>query len=322
MKFKQRRIALTTFILLVLIVLKLNGEERSIPNEMKAESKHLEHWVQKLCTISPSREVNHPSSLRQSIDIIQKGFEKHGLKTRLQAVPFRNKIFHNVVVTINAESKKDLVIVGAHYDVCGNTPGADDNASGVSGLLELSRLITQHYPKERPPLELVAYTLEEPPAFGSSFMGSAVHARSLKERVRNVDHMVCLESIGYYTEKEQSQRYPLKAMSLLYPNRGNFIAVVGNFSSKAITNQLTSALKRTGLATEALNAPGYVTGVDFSDHRNYWKHQYKAVMITDTALYRNPHYHQESDLPNTLNYKRMAQVVDGVFAHLMALGLK
>lgn len=324
MKQSYRPWSLLKKLLLSLLSFTLSltaSEEQKLP-ELKASPQKMQKWVEELCAIRPPREVDHPESLNKSISLIRRAFSEHGLTSTLQDVPFRDHTYYNVVSSLKGDSKRGLVVIGAHYDVCGNTPGADDNASGVAGLLELTRLFSKVDSRRLPPMELVAYSLEEPPVFRSPYMGSAVHARKLKKENRRVDHMICLESIGYFTDKKNSQRYPLAPMSLLYPSEGNFIAVVGNFSSRSVNQRITSFIKGTGIPTESLTAPGMITGVDFSDHRNYWAEGYKAVMITDTALFRNPHYHQMSDLPHTLDYFRMSQIVDGVFSYLLSLSNK
>ncbi|HBI9809451.1 TPA: M28 family peptidase, partial [Escherichia coli] len=180
------------------------------------------------------------------------------------------------------------------------------------GLLELARLLHQQVPKTG--VQLVAYASEEPPFFRSDEMGSAVHAASLE---RPVKLMIALEMIGYYDSAPGSQNYPYPAMSWLYPDRGDFIAVVGRIQDINAVRQVKAALLSSqDLSVYSMNTPGFIPGIDFSDHLNYWQHDIPAIMITDTAFYRNKQYHLPGDTADRLNYQKMAQVVDGVITLL------
>jgi hypothetical protein len=151
-------------------------------------------------------------------------------------------------------------------------------------------------------------------------MGSAVHASSLAGSKAQVSGMICLEMLGYFSDEPGSQAFPAPGMGLLYPSRGNFIAVVGNGSSWWFTRNVKARMDGAiGLPVRSINAPALVPGVDFSDHYNFWKHGWNAVMITDTAFYRNPNYHEVTDTPDTLDYERMAHAVTGVYAAMTTL---
>lgn len=205
------------------------------------------------------------------------------------------------------------MIIGAHYDSFRHTPGADDNASGVAGLLELARLF-----KDNPPdraVELLAYTLEEPPFFNTENMGSAVHAHSAALANKQIKLMISLEMIGYFSDEPDTQRYPVGFLNALYPDTGNFIAVIGRFSDIKQTRRVKALMSgATDLPVYSINAPALIEGLDFSDHRNYWSEGFNAVMITDTAFFRNTHYHELTDTADRLDYQRMANVVQGVYA--------
>jgi Zn-dependent M28 family amino/carboxypeptidase len=167
------------------------------------------------------------------------------------------------------------------------------------------------------PVELVAYTLEEPPHFLTTEMGSAVHALSLRVAKQPVTIMIALEMIGYFRDETDSQDYPIEQLARLYGKKGDFIAVVGRLSAREIayTNRIQSAIKRSSdLPARVLNAPSSLGGVDLSDHQSYWKEGFPAIMVTDTAFFRNPNYHGANDTADTLDYVRMAKVVKGVFA--------
>jgi Zn-dependent M28 family amino/carboxypeptidase len=226
--------------------------------------------------------------------------------------------FRNVTGSFGPQSGP-RVIVGAHYDALGALPGADDNASGVAGLLELGRLLGETKGLGAR-VDLVAFTLEESPYYATKDMGSWVYAAALKREAAVVRAMISLESIGYFNDGPDSQRFPHPLLGLLYPSRGDFITVVGRVGQGALVRQVKKAMQRaTYLDVYSITAPGQVTGVDFSDHRSFWAHGYRAVMITDTAFYRNDRYHTARDTADSLDYDRMAEVVRAVHHAVVVL---
>jgi Zn-dependent M28 family amino/carboxypeptidase len=256
-------------------------------------------------------------SLERVASYVEERLGAAGVETRRQEFRYRGETYFNVLGEVEGTgSSNEALLIGAHYDTVLGSPGADDNASAVAGMIELARLSAVS------PLPLTvkfaAFTLEEPPAFRSSRMGSMVCARKLREEGARLRGMVSLEMIGYYSDEPNSQYYPLPGFGLRYPSRGNFIAFVGDMASKRFTREVRDAFRaRSTLPVESLNTLSLVPGVDFSDHRSFWKQGYRAFMVTDTAFYRNPHYHAPSDLPGTLDFERMAELVRGL--HL-ALG--
>ncbi len=236
-------------------------------------------------------------------------------------------MYRNVIASYGPQ-EGPVLIVGAHYDSCPpdsaeegdfslGTPGADDNASGVAGLLELARLLQQYPPKI--PVLLVAYCLEEPPFFQTKHMGSAVHARSLAREKKTARAAIVLESIGYFTDAPNSQNFPMPAMGFLYPDKGNFIGIVGRPQDMFLTRQIKTVMQNSiSLPVYSVNAPSFIPGIDLSDHQSYWNENISAVMITDTAMYRNPTYHTAADTAEKLDFIRMAAVVQGVFAAIQS----
>ena len=211
-------------------------------------------------------------------------------------------------------------MVGAHYDVYGNHPGADDNASGVAGLLETARLLHQRQPRLRYRVELVAYPNEEPPYFATEDMGSYMHAKSLHEAGVPVRAMLCYEMIGYFRDEPGSQRFPNAELAARYPNTGNFLVAVGRTGQERLTGQV-QRLMRAGskLDVQRINLPANTALPNLSDHRNYWQFGYEALMLTDTSFLRNSHYHQASDTIDTLDFDRMAEVVNGAYTAIIGL---
>jgi hypothetical protein len=229
-----------------------------------------------------------------------------------------NGVTYKNVVGRKGVEHENTVVVGAHYDVCGDQEGADDNASGVVGMLELSRLIKKDTLDFQ--LEFVAYTLEEPPFFRTEQMGSYVHAKSMHEENRDVLGMICLEMIGYFDTTKGSQDYPVGALKLFYGSRGDFITVVQNYGNGSFGRKIKRGMKKQKrIETKSFKGPTSLPGIDFSDHLNYWKFDYPAVMITNTAFYRNKNYHQPSDQMETLDIGRMGLVIDQVYLTLLEL---
>lgn len=279
--------------------------------------ERLKTHVQMLSETFSPRDYLNTANLDRTAIYIKDEFEKaHG---RVSEQPYKanGRSYRNVIASFGKDSNERLVI-GAHYDVCQPLPGADDNASGVAGLLELAHLLGQ---TELPlTVELVAYTLEEPPFFRTEAMGSAVHAVALKQQGIVVRAMFSLEMIGYFSDEPGSQKFPNPILKLLYPSRGNFITVVGNFGQLGLVRKVKRAMRSaTSLPVHSINAPGWLPGIDFSDHRNYWQWGFPAVMITDTSFYRNENYHTSQDTSEKLDYNRMAMVVQAVYSAILEL---
>ena len=258
------------------------------------------------------RDYLRVEALNKTADYIRSEFGKYGYTVLEQPYEVEGHTYKNIFVELKGEKPPEKVLViGAHYDTVMGTPGADDNASGVAGLLELARLLSNRVFDKT--IQLVAFTLEEPPFFRSGLMGSQVYAKSLKQKGIDVEGMICLEMIGYFTDEAGSQLYPVPFFRWMYPAKGNFIIIVSNIQSKKFLKRVKSAFKKgTDLPVESLSAFPIVPGIDFSDHRSFWKFKYDAVMVTDTAFYRNPQYHGIGDIPEILDYERMAKVVLGL----------
>lgn len=285
---------------------------------MKAESERLKKYVNTLSADLVPRDAAHPANLDRVADYVHEQLEPFAKRTEEQPYSADRMTVRNVRAFFGPDTR-ERVVVGAHYDVAGPYPGADDNASGVAGLFELARLLSnENLPMQT---ELVSYPLEEPPYFYTREMGSYIHAKSLKDQNVEVRVMLSLEMIGYFTDKPGSQSYPLFLLRPFYPSAGNYIAVVGDLFQRKLVRKIRQTMRRaTPLPVESINAPRLLPGIAFSDHLNYWKAGYPAVMITDTAFYRNPNYHTAFDTADTLDYTRMAQVVDGVKAAVLRIG--
>lgn len=292
-----------------------NTEETPAVIARKSRLKQDIDFLSKDCC---PRANDFPANQIKARDYLKKELEKCVKDVSLQAFDVEKRTYWNIHAVIPGKNPERL-IVGAHYDSCGLTPGADDNASGVAGVLELARMLKNSQPEYT--IELVLYTNEEPPWFGTENMGSAHHVKQLSQASIPVKAMICLEMIGYFDESDDSQNYPLPGMDLLYPSRGNFIAIVGNLNSISLAKSVQKGLEPY-ISTVRLNSPatGGRTGLDFSDHRNFWEAGHSSVMVTDTAHYRNHHYHELTDISDTLNYSKMASLVQGLYEAVARLG--
>lgn len=293
-----------------------------VPSETAgADAGRLRLDVEALCGTKVPRSVARPEGLAEAEGFLRKSWEAMGLPVRVDELTVDGRTYRNSSVLFG-DAKAPRVVVGAHYDVYGELPGADDNASGVAAVLELSRRLLAKPPTVEHAIELVAWTNEEPPFFGTEHMGSLLHARRLKREGVPVKLAVSIEMIGSYSDVPGSQHYPMAAMRLLYPSRGNFLAIVGQASPSAwwLVRRAKAAASTFGdLPLRSINAPAFVPGVDFSDHRSFWQEGIPALMVTDTSFYRNDRYHTARDTPDTLDYERMAKAVDAVYG--IAVGL-
>ncbi|HAM35429.1 MAG TPA: peptidase M28 [Elusimicrobia bacterium] len=316
--------AAATLLALLWLLIAQPGVPGTVWPAPEADAGRLRSHVRLLSVDMAPRDAEHPANLDRVAAYVRAQLKASGGRVFEQVYWFgewnaRNRRvergpYRNVIAAFGPDTAERLV-VGAHYDSYGVMPGADDNASGVAGLLELGRLLGRRPPRIR--TELVAFSLEEPPYFATEFMGSAQYAARLKSQGVRVRAMLALEMIGYFPRASQSQSYPALLLRLFYPSRGDFIAVVG----KGDLNRLVKrAMRRVrGLPVCSIAAPSVLPGIDFSDHRSFWAQGYPAVMITDTAFYRNRNYHTAKDTIETLDFQRMAQVVDGVRAAVQDL---
>lgn len=286
---------------------------------MKADIHRLYRDVEKLSGIKPPRNYLNPESLEKANVYIQQEFFKAGFLPQIQKWEVDNNPYSNIIASYNSD-KKDRLIIGAHYDVCGEQPGADDNASGVAGLLETARLISATKPKIPYRIDFVAYSLEEPPFFGTENMGSYIHAKYLSENKISVLGMICFEMIGYFCNKPKSQKFPYPELNNSFPDKGNFIIILAWNKQKEFSEKVYELMgKNSKIDVHLINFPSKSGLAVLSDHSNYWKFGYNAVMINDTAFLRNPNYHEETDTIETLNFHKMCYVVNSSFNSIIKL---
>jgi len=286
-------------------------EDTVLIKRLKAHVYTLSHEI-------GDRSMFKYDKLERAAEYITEAFSSFGYEVKFQEYEVQGKTAKNIIaLKTGAKRPEEVIIVGAHYDTCFN-PGADDNASAVAGLIELARFMSDKRADRS--IKFIAFVNEEPPFFQTEEMGSRTYARDARARGENIRAVLILESLGYYTDKPFSQQYP-PLIGFFYPNKGNYIGIVGNPPSGALAKKIFSLFKeKSRFPAELFVFPAFFTGVDFSDNWSFWKEGYPAVMITDTAFYRNPHYHSPSDTYETLDYEGLTEVVKGLEAVLLQFG--
>jgi Zn-dependent M28 family amino/carboxypeptidase len=274
--------------------------------------------VQELAGRIGERNMFCPQALDEAARYITRDLAASGLSPASQSFTALGREVQNIEAELaGAERADEIVVLGAHYDSVEGCPGANDNASGVAALLELARALKGSRLERT--VRFVAFVNEEPPFFQGPQMGSVVAARRSRIRGERIVGMLSLETIGYYTDAPKTQGYPA-GLGLLYPSRGNFIGLVGNVRSRQLLNRVAAAFRAaTAFPIQSAVAPEFLPGVGWSDHWAYWQEGYPAVMLTDTAPYRYPHYHTVHDTPEKLRYPQFAQVVAGLIDAARAL---
>lgn len=277
-----------------------------------ADSSRLEADVRYLAENTPARSNGQRGTLGRAASFVADSFTAAGCEPRAEEFKVDQVAYRNVICSFGPQDAPRLVI-GAHYDVY-ESPGADDNASGVAGLIELARMIAAEKPALEHRLDLVAFTLEEPPHFRAESMGSYIHAQGIVKEGAELKLMISVEMIGFYSDEPGSQSYPMGFLEWLYSDKADFIGVVGGLFDRSSVARVKSLMAVSDdLPVYSINAPAVLTGVDFSDHWSFWQNGLPALMVTDTAFLRNPNYHEATDTPDTLDYRRMALAVDGLY---------
>ena len=268
---------------------------------------------------SPARSERHflrPRALAAAADYIDAAWHAQGYVPERETFTVNGVNCANVVIT-RPGRLDELLLIGAHYDTVRGSPGADDNASGVAALLELSRAFTAVVPAVT--MRFVAFTNEEPPFFFTHQQGSVVHARAARALGERIALMISLEMLGYYDDRPGSQRYP-PLFRWFYPDRGNFLGFVSDLRSRGSMQRAAAAFRAASqLPLETCATFRWIPGVGWSDHAPFWRQGYRAFMVTDTAFHRNPNYHTADDRPPTLDYGRFAAAVNGLSATVMVL---
>jgi hypothetical protein len=292
---------------------------RGLLKPLDADGRRLADNLKAHVTAVASEEHNfsHPEALERSARYIEKTLSDLGYPVSRSEFQTEDITVRNLEVSRG--SGKRVVVVGAHYDSAEGAVGANDNGSGVAALLELARFLKTVPPADGLDVRLVFYVNEELPWFGTDNMGSYVHAMRLAGEGKEVVAMLSLETIGWYSESFDSQRYPFP-FSLFYPSKGNFVGFVANLRSRSLMHRVVGTFRRAvAFPSEGVAAPESIPGIGWSDQWAYWQFGWPALMVTDTAPFRYPHYHTLRDTPDKLDYERLARVVKGIEAILRDL---
>jgi hypothetical protein len=287
------------------------GPFQTLTKTENTVSGRLKQHVRALAGEIGERNIRRPGSMEAAAAYIRKMLLQSGYEVRSQKFTALGKRVANLEATIPGNIRpEEIVLVGAHYDTVADSPGADDNGSGVAGALELGRLLAAgHFART---VRLVFFANEEAPFYFLGQMGSQHYAREARARGERIVAMFSLETLGYYSDAPYSQRYPFP-FSFFYPDRGNFIAFVGNLRSRTLVRKSIGLFREsTPFPSEGTAAPGWLNGIGWSDHRSFWQQGYQALMLTDTALFRYPWYHSPLDRPDRIDYDRLARIIVGV----------
>jgi Zn-dependent M28 family amino/carboxypeptidase len=277
---------------------------------------NLRQHVDRLAGLIGPRTLAKPKTIQATLGYLESQWNAMGYSIQRETYDALGDQATNLIVERVGRTRPDeIILLGAHYDTVSSTPGADDNASAVAVLLEVSRLL-QLYDGERT-VRFVAFACEEPPYFNLDAMGSQYHARQSRARGDKILGMLCLEMVGYYNSAPGSQAIPPmipRWLRRFFPQRGNFLAAVGNLASWRLCWSFRRGFKRGSkqMPLFSICLPEKIHEIRLSDNSSFWDQGYPALMLTDTSFLRNPHYHLETDTPDTLNYERMTQVTLGV----------
>ena len=286
--------------------------------EQQKLAEELRYHVTVLAKQIGPRNLLFSEELQAARTYIQDDLTAAGLAVERQQVHAAGQDFTNSWTDIEGHQKRrELVVVGAHYDTFETSPGANDNGSGVAAALVLAgRLAQTSLPRT---VRFAFFVNEEPPFFATDQMGSRRFARRCRRQNELIVAMLSLETIGYFTDEPRTQNYP-PPFGLLYPSRGNFIAFVGNYGSRRLVRKAIGLFRSSAsFPSEGAALPGWVSGIGWSDHSSFWRERYPGIMVTDTAPFRYPHYHRSTDQPSKLDYARMARVLGGLEAVIHGL---
>ena len=276
------------------------------------------NYIERLAGSIGERNIFRPEALADARTYIAEEWEQQDYQVTNHWYDARGLRCANLEVTrVGRRHPEQILLLGAHYDSVIGSPGANDNASGVAALLELSRFFRTVAPTIT--IRFVAFVNEEPPFFMRGDQGSLVYARDARRRGDDIRLMLSLETMGYYCDERGSQRYP-PLFRVFYPDRGNFIGLVSDLRTRRLMRRLAAAFRAgSDFPLEHIATFRFIPGVAWSDHFSFWRLGYRALMVTDTAFYRYPHYHTAQDTPDKVAFAQLARVTQGLFDALARL---
>jgi len=310
-------------------MMKCEGNWKGDPLEKKMKmefieiKKSMEPDIEYLQNLGPRNSENDTSyrQLRQCEEWIRQRWESQGYTVKKQTFSYKGKEYSNLEIEIKGRiAPSEIIIVSAQYDTLPDSPGANNNGSGMAILFQLSRLLKNHTPDRT--LRLLNFVNEEDPFFGTEMMGSYQYAKRSHQRRENILVMLSLDTLGIYKEEPGSQKLPFP-FKMFYPDRGNFLAFIGNLSSRKYMIEATRGFKKgCSFPIEAGAVPEWVKAADWSDHRSFWQFGYPGIMVTDTGEFRSLSHTTKEDTMEKLNLEAMSRIVIGMYAcavHLTSL---
>jgi len=294
-----------------------DGPLPSLSPEEQRLRQRLRNYVEHLSVNIGERHYGVPANLRQAEQYIEQTFSRISPNVHVQKFTARDHVFRNIWIEFRGtELPDEIIVIGGHYDTVYGSPGADDNATAVAALFETAKAFNLIRLKRT--VRFVAFANEEPPFFHTENMGSLHYAQQCRQAGDSITAMYCYESLGYYTDEPGSQSYPVRFLKWFYPDTGNFIAFVGDLGSKKLTRQTVRDFRDSAkFPSVGFAAPRWMPGVSLSDHWSFWQYGYRAVMITDTPILRNPHYHKMSDRPEYIDFDRFTMVISGLIRTIL-----
>jgi Zn-dependent M28 family amino/carboxypeptidase len=304
-----------------------NWKGEPLEKQMKAElskmKKGMESDIEYLQKLGPRNSENDTSykQLRQSEEWIREKWESQGYTVKKQTFSYKGKEYSNLEIEIKGRiAPSEIIIVSAQYDTLPDSPGANNNGSGLAILFQLSQLLRKHNPERT--LRLLNFVNEEDPFFGTEMMGSYQYAKSCRQRVEDIRVMLSLDALGVYKDEPGSQRLPFP-FSIFYPDRGNFLAFIGNLQSRKYMVEVSKGFKKgSSFPIKVGVAPEWAKGAAWSDHSSFWKFGYPGIMVTDTGGFRSPYHTTKEDTMEKLNFEAMSRIVIGMYTcavHLTSL---
>ena len=292
-----------------------------LSEQQQMSAAQIQTDVEYLANTIGERNMHSSGTMESTVDFLRERFESIGYSVEDHQYTLRRGMYAgrsatNLVAEIpGSDVHEGIIVIGAHYDTVAGSPGANDNASGIAVLLAAAGKMFGYTPRQT--IRFVAFANEEPPFFQTSDMGSYAYAERSSQRDENITAMIALDGLGYYDNSPGSQSYPLPGLGFAYSDRADFIGLVTRVSDLSFLRNISTGFEEAGvIPTESAALPGFLPGVNWSDHWSFWKHDYPGMLITDTLLFRDPHYHTPSDTPERLNYDNMALITTALVASI------
>lgn len=297
--------------------------EKKMKTELIGIKKSMQSDIEYLQNLGPRNSENGTSykQLRQCEEWVKQRWESQGYVVKKHTFSIKRKEYSNLEIEIRGRKlPSEIIIISAQYDTLPDSPGANNNGSGMAILFQLSQLLRKHTPDRT--LRLLNFVNEEDPFFGTEMMGSYQYAKRSHQLREDIKVMLSMDALGIYKDEPGSQRLPFP-FSMFYPNRGNFLAFIGDFSSRKYMIETTRGFKKgSSFPIEAGVVPKWAKGAAWSDHSSFWKFGYPGIMVTDTGGFRSPSHTTKEDTMEKLNFEAMSRIVVGMYTsavHLTSL---